>query len=45
MPLYEIETEESATEIEAPSDGVLLENLVREGDSAEAGASVCRIEE
>ena len=42
--LYSIETEKTATEIEAPAAGILLEVLVKEGEDAEAGTTVCRIE-
>lgn len=42
--LYSIETEKTATDIEAPAAGTLLEVLVKEGEDAEAGTPVCRIE-
>ncbi len=43
-PLYEIETEKTTTDIEAPASGVLLEILVEDGSDLMAGAEVCRIE-
>jgi pyruvate/2-oxoglutarate dehydrogenase complex dihydrolipoamide acyltransferase (E2) component len=43
-PLYEIETEKTTTDIEAPATGVLLDILVDEGAELVAGAEVCRIE-
>ena len=43
-PLYSIETEKSATDVEAPCSGTLLEILAPEGANAEAGAPVCRVE-
>jgi pyruvate/2-oxoglutarate dehydrogenase complex dihydrolipoamide acyltransferase (E2) component len=43
-PLYEIETEKSTTDIEAPATGVLLEILANAGDVLMAGAEVCRLE-
>jgi pyruvate/2-oxoglutarate dehydrogenase complex dihydrolipoamide acyltransferase (E2) component len=43
-PLYSIETEKTATEIEAPFPGTLLEILVAEGNNAQAGDAVCRVE-
>jgi pyruvate/2-oxoglutarate dehydrogenase complex dihydrolipoamide acyltransferase (E2) component len=42
--LYSIETEKTATEIEAPAAGTMLEILVEEGNNIEAGTVVCRIE-
>jgi pyruvate/2-oxoglutarate dehydrogenase complex dihydrolipoamide acyltransferase (E2) component len=42
--LYAVETEKVTTEIEAPCDGTLLEILVPEGEDADVGAPVCRIE-
>jgi pyruvate/2-oxoglutarate dehydrogenase complex dihydrolipoamide acyltransferase (E2) component len=43
--LYEIETEKATSEIEAPCDGRLVEIVVEEGDIAEVGGVVCRIEQ
>ena len=43
-PLYEIETEKSTTDIEAPAAGVLLEILADQGEILTAGAAVCRVE-
>ena len=43
-PLYAIETEKAATDIEAPCAGTLLEILAPEGANIEAGAPVCRVE-
>jgi pyruvate/2-oxoglutarate dehydrogenase complex dihydrolipoamide acyltransferase (E2) component len=42
--LYSIETEKTATEIEAPAAGTLLEILVETGANVEAGAAMCRVE-
>lgn len=44
QPLYEIETEKTSTDIEAPAAGVLIEILAEEGANIEAGTEVCRIE-
>ena len=44
QPLYEIETEKTSTDIEAPAAGVLIEILAAEGANIEAGTEVCRIE-
>ncbi len=43
-PLYDIETEKVQMEVEAPCDGVLVEQNVPEGDNAEVGQVVCTIE-
>lgn len=43
-PLYEIETEKTTTDIEAPATGVLLETLAEVGANVMAGAEMCRIE-
>ena len=43
-PLYSMETEKSATDIEAPGAGTLLEILAPEGANVEAGAPVCKVE-
>ncbi len=43
-PLYSIETEKAAVDIEAPCSGTLLEILVHPGADAEAGDPVCRVE-
>lgn len=43
--LYDIETEKATMEVQAPCAGTLLEILVGEGDTAEVGTGVCRIEE
>lgn len=42
--LYELETEKVTNEVEAPSDGVLLEILIEEGQDCEVGDAVCRIQ-
>ncbi len=44
-PLYDIETEKVNMEVEAPCDGVLVEQKVAEGDNAEVGDIVCTIEQ
>jgi len=44
-PLYDIETEKVNMEVEAPCDGVLVEQKVAEGDNAEVGQIVCTIEQ
>ena len=43
-PLYEIETDKVTQEVPATGDGTLLEILVPEGEIAEVGAAVCRVE-
>ena len=43
--LYDIETEKATLEVEAPCDGMLVEILVPNGETAEVGAAVCRIEQ
>lgn len=43
-PLYAVETEKVTTEVEAPCSGTLLEVLLPQGENAEVGTSVCRIE-
>lgn len=42
--LYEIETDKVTQEVTAPGDGTLLEIVVPEGEVAEVGAVVCRVE-
>jgi len=42
--LYEIETEKTTLEVTASGDGVLIEQCVSEGENAQVGATVCRIE-
>ncbi len=44
-PLYDIETEKVNMEVEAPCDGVLIEQKVAEGDNAEVGQIVCTIDQ
>lgn len=43
-PLYDIETEKVATEIEAPFDGKLIEIVAGVEEIIEVGAVVCRVE-
>jgi pyruvate/2-oxoglutarate dehydrogenase complex dihydrolipoamide acyltransferase (E2) component len=43
-PLYEIETDKVTQEVLATGAGTLLEILVPEGEIAEVGAVVCRVE-
>ncbi len=43
-PLYEIETDKVTQEVTATGDGTLLEIVVPEGEIAEVGAVVCRVE-
>ncbi len=43
-PLYEIETEKVAQEVEAPGDGTLVEIYVGEDEDAEVGEAVCLVE-
>jgi pyruvate/2-oxoglutarate dehydrogenase complex dihydrolipoamide acyltransferase (E2) component len=43
-PLYEIETEKVSNEIEATSDGVMLEHCVAEGDIVEVGTPICIVD-
>ncbi|WP_340109732.1 dihydrolipoamide acetyltransferase family protein [Pikeienuella sp. HZG-20] len=42
-PLFTVETEKVANEVEAEADGVLAEVLVQEGESAPVGAPVARL--
>ena len=44
-PLYDIETEKVNMEVEAPCDGILIEQKFAEGDNAEVGEIVCTIEQ
>lgn len=43
--LYDIETEKVTMEVEAPCDGVMLEQAVAAGDNADVGQIVCMIEQ
>lgn len=43
-PLYSVETEKVAVEVEAPCSGVLTQIIVGEGANIAVGAPVCRIE-
>lgn len=43
-PIYSVETEKVTTEVEAPCAGTMLEILMPQGENAEVGAPVCRIE-
>ena len=43
-PLYEIETEKVANEIEAMHDGLMVEHCVEEGDVVAVGGGVCIVE-
>lgn len=42
--LYDIETEKVTQEVEATSDGTLLEILVPEGEQAQVGQAVCTVD-
>jgi len=42
--LYEIETDKVTQEVMAAGDGTLLEIVVPEGEIAEVGAVVCRVD-
>jgi pyruvate/2-oxoglutarate dehydrogenase complex dihydrolipoamide acyltransferase (E2) component len=42
--LYEIETDKVTQEVMATGDGTLLEIVVPEGEIAEVGAVVCRVD-
>jgi pyruvate/2-oxoglutarate dehydrogenase complex dihydrolipoamide acyltransferase (E2) component len=42
--LYQIETDKVTQEVTASGDGTLLEIVVPEGEIAEVGAVVCRVE-
>ena len=42
--LYEIETDKVTQEVLASGDGTLVEIVVPEGEVAEVGAVVCRVE-
>ena len=43
-PIYAVETEKVTTEVPAPCAGVMLEILMPQGENAEVGVAVCRIE-
>lgn len=43
-PLYEIETEKVNQEIEAPSDGTVIEVYAREGEIVKVGSEVCMVD-
>ena len=43
-PLYEIETEKISQEVEAGTDGVMIEHCVAEGDDVAIGQHVCVVE-
>jgi len=43
-PLYEIETEKVNQEIEATSDGIMIEQCAREGDIVKVGGQVCVVD-
>ena len=43
-PLYEIETEKVANEVEAMCDGVMVAHCVAEGDIVPVGGAVCIID-
>lgn len=43
--LYEVETEKATSEVEAPCEGRLVEIVVPEGEVAEVGGVVCRVEQ
>lgn len=43
-PIYEIETEKVTQEVEAPSDGTMIEILVPEDEDAEVGQAVCIVD-
>ena len=42
--LYSLETEKVTSDVEAPCAGVLLEVMLAEGEDAEVGTPVCRID-
>ena len=43
-PLYEIETEKISHEVEATSDGIMIEHAVAEGSDVRVGEPVCVVE-
>jgi pyruvate/2-oxoglutarate dehydrogenase complex dihydrolipoamide acyltransferase (E2) component len=43
-PLYEIETEKVNQEIEATSDGTMIEIYAHEGDIVKVGGQICVVE-
>ncbi len=43
-PLYEIETEKVNQEIEAPSDGTMIEVYAQEGEIVKVGGQVCAVD-
>lgn len=42
--LYEIETEKVTQEVAATGAGVMIEHCVPEGENAEVGATLCRVD-
>jgi len=43
-PLCEVQSDKASVEITSPSDGVIKELLVQEGEIAKVGAGLCLIE-
>ncbi len=43
QPICEVETEKVEAEVEAPGNGVVLELLVAEGETAEVGSVIARL--
>lgn len=44
-PIFEIETDKVVNQVEAAADGVMLRQLVEEGDEVPAEAAVAEVEE
>ncbi len=44
-PLVEVETDKVAIEVPSPVDGVLVEQLVKQGDTVEVGSVIARVRE
>ena len=44
-PLVEIESEKASTIIKSPVSGIVSELLIAEGEVAEVGSVICRIDE
>jgi pyruvate/2-oxoglutarate dehydrogenase complex dihydrolipoamide acyltransferase (E2) component len=43
-PLYDVETEKVTSEVQAPCDGRLVEQVAAEGQTVSVGDIVCQIE-
>ncbi len=43
-PIYEIETEKVISQVEAEEDGIMVHQLVEEGDEVSVGAELAEVE-